>query len=346
MDPEQIYQEVLQEEQQKGSHPSVAEGRAKAARARAEHGSPHPKEPRWWPGSQPHLEGGAPAEAAAAEPEPEPEPAPEPEAAPAEESAPVAEAPAAEAPAPETPVAAPTEVAVAPASQQTTEAPPPSAEPAQPAAAVAAAPEPVSATQPAPTLPSGVTHGTTGGTRLRPEDEVATESQFAGQQAMYERRKLIDDLVATGVPSVAAAGTGRSRAPWLALFYLIIPIVVVVLLVNNNNTSASAGGGPAPSASAPVAGGGLTITAHNVAFDTSDLTVPASGGKLSFVNQDSTTHNFAVFKDKSATDQLFKSPDVSANQTVELTLPKLDKGTYYFECQYHPTSMNGTLTVK
>lgn len=344
MDPEQVFQEVLQEEQQKGSHPSVAEARAKAARARAEHGSPHPKEPRWWPGAQPHLEGGeaAPAEAAAAEPEPEPEPEP----APVEE--PAVEAPAAAAPAePPAPVAAPTEVAVDPASQQTTEQPPPAPVPAQPAAAVAAAPEPVSATQPAGTLPTGVTHGTTGGTRLRPEDEVATESQFEGQQAMYERRKLIDELVATGVPSVAAAGTGRSRAPWLALFYLIIPIVVVVLLVNNNNTSTAAQA-PAGSASqsAPAGGGGLSITAHNVAFDTSDLTVPAAGGKLTFVNQDSTTHNFAVFKDKSAKDQLYKSPDVGSNQTVDLTLPKLDKGTYYFECQYHPTSMNGTLTVK
>ncbi|HZA20193.1 MAG TPA: hypothetical protein VE889_04990, partial [Actinomycetota bacterium] len=74
MDPEQIYQEVLAEEQQKGSSAPVAEGRAKAARSRAEAGSPHPKEPKWWPGSQPHLEGGeagggeeAPAEEAVEE---------------------------------------------------------------------------------------------------------------------------------------------------------------------------------------------------------------------------------------------------------------------------------------
>nr|MDQ3877291.1 cupredoxin domain-containing protein [Actinomycetota bacterium] len=141
---------------------------------------------------------------------------------------------------------------------------------------------------------------------------------------------------------------GRPRAPWLAVFYLIIPIVVVVLLVNNNNnsTASASSAGEAPASAPAASGGGLSITAHNVAFDTSDLTVPADGGKLSFVNQDSTIHNFAIFKDKSAKDQLYKSPDVSANQTVELSLPKLDKGTYYFECQYHPTSMNGTLTVK
>ncbi|MDQ3951628.1 MAG: hypothetical protein M3279_01495, partial [Actinomycetota bacterium] len=85
MDPEQIYQEVLSEEQAKGSSSAIAEGRAKAARQRAVHGSPHPKEPRWWPGSQPQFEGGdgaapAPAEEAAPEPEPEREPEPAPAA--------------------------------------------------------------------------------------------------------------------------------------------------------------------------------------------------------------------------------------------------------------------------
>ena len=56
-DPEEIYQEVLAEEQGKGSSAPVAEGRAKAARQRAIEGSPHPKEAKWWPGSQPHFEG-------------------------------------------------------------------------------------------------------------------------------------------------------------------------------------------------------------------------------------------------------------------------------------------------
>ncbi|MGH2748274.1 MAG: hypothetical protein ACRDKB_10160, partial [Actinomycetota bacterium] len=106
MDPEAIYQEVLKEEQSKGSSAPVAEGRAKAARSRAEAGSPHPKDAKWWPGAQPHLEdgGAAPEEAAeeAAAPEepaaPEEAAVPEPEAAP--EEAPAAEAAPAPAPAP------------------------------------------------------------------------------------------------------------------------------------------------------------------------------------------------------------------------------------------------------
>lgn len=129
----------------------------------------------------------------------------------------------------------------------------------------------------------------------------------------------------------------------VVLYPMLIGIVLTQTGILGTKTAASA----APAATAASSSsGGLSITAHNVAFDTSDLTVPASGAKLSFANQDSTTHNFAIFKDKSATDQLYKSPDVGANQTVELSLPKLKKGSYYFECQYHPTSMNGTLTVK
>ncbi|MGH2790570.1 MAG: hypothetical protein ACRDJ0_06245, partial [Actinomycetota bacterium] len=109
MDPEQIYQEVLQEEQKKGSSAPVAEGRAKSARARAEAGSPHPKEPKWWPGAQPHLEGGEAAEepaeeTAAEEPAAEETVAEEPVEEPAAEE-PAAEEPAAEEPAAEEPAA-------------------------------------------------------------------------------------------------------------------------------------------------------------------------------------------------------------------------------------------------
>src|SRR5918995_2594877 len=127
LDPEQAYQEVLQEEQAKGVSPAVAEGRAKAARVRAEKGSPHPKEAKWWPGAQPHLEGDgaageeaeAPAEEAPAEEPAAETPADQPAAeAPAEQ--PAAEAPA-EQPAAEAPAEQP--AAEAPAEQPAAEAP-------------------------------------------------------------------------------------------------------------------------------------------------------------------------------------------------------------------------------
>jgi plastocyanin len=345
VDPEQIYAEVLSEEQQKGSAPAVAEGRAKAARARAEAGSPTPKEAKWWPGAQPHFEGGeAPAVAdetvEAEAPEPVEAPAAEApvEAAPAEpppaEAAPAPVAAPAEAPAAEQPAAA--------SAPQTAPPPTPVDATAPVPVAAAAAPTPAAAAAP---LPSGVSAGTTTGTRLRPEDESATEAQFAGQQAMYERRKLIDELVSTGVPVVTASGSGRSRGgAFLALMYLLIPIAAIAILAAVNKGGATPSGG-SPSASAP-APSGPSLTAENVQFTTSTLSFPADKPvTLHFDNKDSTAHNVAIL-DKKGGKELFKGSVITGPTTTDYKVSPLKAGTYYFQCDIHPDSMNGTLTVK
>ncbi|MEA2452591.1 MAG: hypothetical protein QOG04_1301 [Actinomycetota bacterium] len=325
-DPEQIYAEVLSEEQGKGSASPVAEGRAKAARARAEAGSPHPKEAKWWPGAQPHLEGGggeAPAAAEEAEETVE-EPAQEEPAA-----APVAE---------ETP-AATEEVQAPEVPQEQTAAP---AEPVQAPAAVAEAP--AAAAQAAPEAkPSGVIHGTIGGNRLRPEDESTTEAQFQGQADMYERRKLIDELIATGVPAISAHETGERRSPALALLYLLIPIMAIAfLLANNDSAPAEAAGGEGGGAAA-----GITLTASGVAFDTDSLSLPAGeASDIQFVNDDSVAHNFSIYENDSASKDLFKGAETPGGSESTYAVPALDKGEYYFQCDLHPSSMTGTVTVE
>jgi hypothetical protein len=350
VDPEQIYAEVLSEEQQKGVTAAVAEGRAKAARARAIAGSPHPKEPQWWPGAQPHLEGGESAVEEAAEgegPEPAVEPAPEPAAAEAIPEPAGGAAPAAEASSPdaasapdvaEAPVPAAAETAASEPTPVSATAPVPvAAAEAPPAAAAAAAP-------PVQVLPSGVSAGTTTGTRLRPEDESSTEAQFAGQQAMYQRRKLIDELVATGVPSVAASGSGRSRGgAFLALLYILIPLAAIALLAGVNK----GGETPAPPSSPGAGGGGTpTLIAQNVAFTTSSLDLPADKPvTLHFDNKDSTPHNVAIY-DKKGGKELFKGAVITGPNSTDYKVPPLKPGTLYFQCDIHPDSMTGTVTVK
>jgi plastocyanin len=360
-DPEQIFQEVLQEEQQKGSAGPVAEGRAKAARVRAEHGSPHPKEPRWWPGAQPHLEGGdGQAPTAEAEPAAEPAPAPEAPAQPPEEEAPAAEAPAEAAPAQAPAAEAP--AAEAPAQAPAAEAPAQAPAAQAPAAAQQAPPATPTETPPAQ-RPPGVRHGTTTGTRLRPEDVVATEAQFEGERAMQERRKLIDDLVASGVPAVTAAGTGRPRAPYLAVLYLIIPLVVVAFLVGQQTSAPPAeasgegateapadSGGGADGGEEPVSGTDVTLVAESLAFNTEEIGFPpAEQVSLTLDNQDTAPHDLAIYPDEEAAtareNDLFSGEQVPAGSETTFEFRSPDAGDYYFLCTIHPT-MNGSVVVQ
>ncbi|HYP22256.1 MAG TPA: cupredoxin domain-containing protein [Actinomycetota bacterium] len=332
MDPEQIYQEVLSEEQGKGSPSAVAEARAKAARQRARHGSPHPKEPRWWPGSQPQFEGGG--DGAAPAPEAEAEPEPVAEEAPAEE--PAATPPdigdASQSERPDAPAPAP-----AAGTETTAPAPQPAA---APAAAAAVATAPAAAKPAAQARPAGVTHGTDSGNRLRPEDSVGTDAQFDAQKAMADRRRLIDELVSTGVPAATAANAGRPKAPMLLLAYVLIPLIAIGLLAASDSGEAEAEpGGEAP-AEQP-AGPTERVVAESLQFDTETITLVANEpNEIEFENADSAPHNIAIYQDEGAGEAIFEGEQISAS-TVTYEIEGPEPGEYYFQCDVHP-DMNGT----
>jgi plastocyanin len=355
LDPEQIYTEVLQEEQQKGTSPAVAEGRAKAARLRATHGSPHPTEPKWWPGSQPQFEEGG-AEAVAEEPAEEEAPAPEEApAAEAEQPAPAAEAeqpaPAAEA---EQPAPA-AEAAPAPAAEAEQPAPAAEAAPApaaaaaeQQPAAVSTAPRPIDL--PPEDRPSGVSHGLPAGTRLRPEDAVAAEAQFDGQQAVAMRRKVIDDLIDTGVPAVTAASTGDERSPWISLVFLLIPILAVGFLVANRKDLGASEAPPPGQTEGGGPSGPNSIVAEDSQFDKDELTFKAGEEtQFDFVNRDAIQHDLAIYPTQAdaeaQSNDLFTGEPVT-DSTATYKIPAMKKGNYVFQCNFHPTSMTGTVTVE
>ena len=325
MDPEQIYQEVLSDEQGKGSPSAVAEARAKAARQRARHGSPHPKEPRWWPGSQPQFEGGgdgaapAPAEEEPAAEEAAPEPV-------AEEATDIGDASQSE---------RPDAPAPAPAAGTETTAP---AEPAAAPAAAAVATAPAAAATPA--RPAGVTHGTDSGNRLRPEDSVGTDAQFDAQKAMADRRRLIDELVATGVPATSAQEAGRPKAPLLLLAYILIPLLAIGYLASSDTEEAAADHGDPTATEAPVDSGPTThVVAEGLEFDTETITLAAGKpAEIEFENVDTAPHNIAIYEEQGGPD-IFQGEQITATTiTYEFDAPKA--GEYYFQCDVHP-DMNG-----
>lgn len=136
-----------------------------------------------------------------------------------------------------------------------------------------------------------------------------------------------------GVATPAAASGGSSEAA-----------------VASASSAPSAEASPAASAGSSAAAGGATIslTAQNVAFDTKELSAPAGQPfTVAFDNKDAgIPHNFAIYTDKSASNNLFRGDTVNGPGTATYSVPALPPGTYYFQCDIHPTIMNGTFTVK
>ena len=103
--------------------------------------------------------------------------------------------------------------------------------------------------------------------------------------------------------------------------------------------------GPPPSAGAPA---GPVITASDsTAFSPNSIDLPAGQpATITFDNEDpGVTHNLDVFSDKDYTSEVNKTPDVVGVGSGQVALQALKPGTYYFRCDFHPTTMQGTITV-
>jgi plastocyanin len=113
-----------------------------------------------------------------------------------------------------------------------------------------------------------------------------------------------------------------------------------------------AGGFPSPSASAEPAsctanGTELTLTASSVAFSTNCLAAPAGEAfTIAFDNQDNgTSHNVAIYPEGDGAKAVFTGDVTTGVSSTTYDVPALDAGTYRFQCDVHPTTMNGTFIV-
>ena len=86
-------------------------------------------------------------------------------------------------------------------------------------------------------------------------------------------------------------------------------------------------------------------------FDKTCLAVVAGKPfKVDFTNNDTPpiVHNWALFTNSSGTDQLgggSVSQPVSPGQTQSYSIKALQPGQYFYRCDFHPTTMNGTFVV-
>lgn len=93
-------------------------------------------------------------------------------------------------------------------------------------------------------------------------------------------------------------------------------------------------------------GGGVTLVAQGIQFDTKEIDLPPDvATTLAFDNKDAgTPHNVAIYSDPQRSKTLFKGDLVVGPATKDYELPPLQPGTYYFQCDVHPT-MNGSVVV-
>ena len=105
--------------------------------------------------------------------------------------------------------------------------------------------------------------------------------------------------------------------------------------------SAAPGGG---SGTATVTDGAVEISAADLEFDATTIEAPAGETwTITFVNNDSAPHNIAIYTEEGG-DEIVVGEVINGGETVEVEVPALDTGEYYFHCDVHP-DMNGTVVV-
>jgi hypothetical protein len=105
------------------------------------------------------------------------------------------------------------------------------------------------------------------------------------------------------------------------------------------STEPSASGEP----TTPPAGGGIMITAYNIAFDQTELAAPAEQAfQIDVQNDDDgVPHNLEI---KDGGTSLFTGEIFNGVDKRTYDVPAIPAGSYQFLCTVHP-NMNGTLTA-
>jgi plastocyanin len=90
------------------------------------------------------------------------------------------------------------------------------------------------------------------------------------------------------------------------------------------------------------------VVAAGIAFNTNNIEVTAGQPfTITLDNQDPVTHNLHIYTQKGGDSIAVTDPEsVSPGTKGTLTTTINEPGDYYFQCDFHPTQMNGTLTVK
>jgi len=134
-----------------------------------------------------------------------------------------------------------------------------------------------------------------------------------------------------------------AKAFWAELFVVATyPIVIgaVLAMIGLSDGHATEHGPAEPAA--PAAG---TVSAEAVQFNTGEIALTAGEEEeITFDNADTVEHNIAIYEEEGG-EELFVGDIIPGGQETTYTVPALDPGEYYFQCDVHP-AMSGTVTVE
>jgi plastocyanin len=100
----------------------------------------------------------------------------------------------------------------------------------------------------------------------------------------------------------------------------------------------------APTGSIDPATADVIVSADNLAFDQTEVSVPAGVPfTILFKNLEGEPHNIAIYTDASRSERLFAG-EVITNAETLYEVPALQAGSHFFDCQLHP-EMIGTMTA-
>ena len=121
--------------------------------------------------------------------------------------------------------------------------------------------------------------------------------------------------------------------------------VSTALIISAGVAGAVAGEREFHEAGAEHGGETVAVEASDLAFDIDELLLPAAQTVvIEFANEDDVEHNLSIYEEEGG-ERLFEGERVPAGEHVEFEVESPEAGEYYFQCDIHPTTMNGDVLV-
>jgi plastocyanin len=136
------------------------------------------------------------------------------------------------------------------------------------------------------------------------------------------------------------------RSAHLGLAAMLILVMAACAPADDGGNGATDGGDNTGGGTVAVSGGTIEITAEDMSFDAN--VIQATAGEaftVTFVNNDAMPHNISFYMEEGG-EEIVVGDVINEGETVEVEVPALDAGEYFFVCDVHPAEMTGSLVVE